>query len=150
MKYSIIFLLGASAMRLNKKFAIGAEGDENLSQDIAGINKAHEEAVYGQIDSDVQWVELPDCSKPKGEKEIALNEDLSNVSTATCKIRKPLLDPEANYCPDKKKKKAAANATANTTNGTNGTNGTNATNATNGSNATNATTVEPPCVSKPI
>ena len=139
MKYSIIFLLGASAMRLNKKFAIGAEGDENLSQDIAGINKAHEEAVYGQIDSDVQWVELPDCSKPKGEKEIALNEDLSNVSTATCKIRKPLLDPEANYCPDKKKKKAAANATANTTNGTNGTNGTNATNATNGSNATNAT-----------
>ena len=147
MKYSIIFLLGASAMRLNKKFALGADGDENLSQDIAGINKAHEEAVYGQLDSDVHWVELPDCSKPKGEKEIALNEDLSNVSTATCKIRKPLLDPEANYCPDKKKKKAAANATANATNGTNSSN---ATNATNGSNATNATTVEPPCVSKPI
>ena len=36
MKYTILLLLSvsASAMRLNKKFAVGANGDDDLSEDI--------------------------------------------------------------------------------------------------------------------
>ena len=77
------------------------------------------------------WVKPKDCSDPKGDDEIALNEDLSNVSPATCMIRKAILDPGANYCPDEKPKKKVVCVTA------------------NGSNKTNAT-VEAKYVSKPI
>ena len=128
MKYLIICILASvSAMRLNTR-------SQSLIENT--------------------WVELPDCSTPKAKGEIALNDNLSNVATANCKIRIPILDPNVKYCPDNyTKKKKAVNASANATNATNGSNRSNATNATNASNATNATAAapeEPECIMKPV
>ena len=97
-------------------------------------------------------MEIPDCKDPKGKDEIALNDNLSNVATATCKIRPPEVKKKpVNYC--------------NATNASNSTNSTEAATpadatpaageekkkAENGTNATNATnkTKEEKCVPKP-
>ena len=138
MKYQLLLLVGAaSAIRMN----LQAQADLEMEQ---------------------KWVELPDCKTPKGADEIALNDDLKNAAIATCKIRKPKLDPDVVYCDGTEKaqykaalkaQKEALEAAKNASNGTNGTNGTNATNGTNGTNgtnATNATITMKVCVSKPI
>ena len=92
-----LFAGSSNSVKLNKKFATGMNGDEDLGEDIIMKGEPYH---YHQKDAqfrpvsflqmNTKWIELPDCGViVTGYGQVPLKDDLSNAVFATCKSYNP-------------------------------------------------------------